>query len=165
LKAFRRANVPLHPGTVATALRVVCERPVDVMANVQVRVAVAIQVGTGRAGAPQVVGQARLPSNLDEAPSALAVRHVLEQGKPAPAGDEQIGPAVTVEVGDSGAVRVEPGEVFEAYLSGHVLKLEAAQVLEELAGVAPDLLAVEVAAAGEENVEQTIAIVVEQSDA
>src|SRR5262249_37480928 len=135
------------------------------MANVQVRVAVAIQVGTGRAGAPQVVGQARLPSNLDEAPSALAVRHVLEQGKPAPAGDEQIGPAVTVEVGDSGAVRVEPGEVFEAYLSGHVLKLEAAQVLEELAGVAPDLLAVEVAAAGEENVEQTIAIVVEQSAA
>jgi hypothetical protein len=144
---------------------VVGERPVHVLADVQVGVAVAVQVTPGGAGAPEVVAlQPDGLGDLDEAPAALAVGLVVEEGQPAVAGDEQVGPAVAVVVGDGNPVAVEVDAV-EAGLRGHVAELPAAQVAVQLAGVALNLLlvrAVEIAAAGEEDVEQAVAVVVDQ---
>ena len=56
-------------------------------------------------------------------------------------------------------------DLVEPDLRGHVLELEAAEVAVQLARVAEDLLAVVAAAAGQEQVEQPVAVVVEERDA
>ena len=113
--------------------------------------------------------QARLLGHVPERrPPVRSSAIVAEQGDPAVAGDEQVGPAVAVVVGDGGAVRVEPrlaADRVQPGLRRHVLELPAAEVPVEPAGVARDLLLVrpvETAAAGEEDVQQAVAVVVDQ---
>src|SRR5207237_6325540 len=91
----------------------------------------------------------------------------MEQRQLAPAGDEEIGPTITIIVGDGAAVRVEINAV-EADLLGHVLEFEVAEVLVELARVADDLPLVRPdvgAAARDEDIEQAVAVEVDQGNA
>jgi hypothetical protein len=78
-------------------------------------------------------------------------------------------PAVVVVVADGAAVRVgQRAGALQARLGRDVLELPTAEVLEQPAGVAADVLfpgAVEVAAAGHEYVEQAVLVVVEQGHA
>src|SRR5262249_60515733 len=94
---------------VVVALRVVVEVPVDVLADVEVREPVAVQVGERGAGGPgDALVEAGLRGNVLELPAALSVGDIVEQGDAAPAGDEEVRPAVAVVVADCGPVRVEP---------------------------------------------------------
>ena len=91
----------------------------------------------------------------------------MVQGEPAPAGDQQIGPAVAVVVTDRCPVGVED-RLAESGLLGDILELPVPQVLIEAAGIAFNHLLVRpivVAAAGYEDVEQAIAVVVQQRHA
>ena len=83
--------------------------------------------------------QARFLGHLDEVPAAAVRRLVVEQGDAAVAGDEQVGPAVAVVVGDGAAVGVEV-DLVEADLRGHVAEFPVAEVLVQPAGMALDLL-------------------------
>src|SRR5581483_9228568 len=88
----RRADVPplaVRGGARLVALR----RPIDITADVQVGVAVAVEVGPGGAGTPAVGPQAGPARHLDEAPPAAFHFRIAEQGDPAEAGDEEVGPA------------------------------------------------------------------------
>ncbi len=91
----------------------------------------------------------------------------MEQRHPAIASDQQIGPAIAIVVRDHAAVTIE-GNAIEADLSRDIAKLPVAEVLVEPAGVSLDLLllgAVEVTAAGDEQIQQAIAVVVKQAHA
>ena len=165
-----RANV----GRVAVvgAGRVLGPGPIDVLVDVKVGIAVAVEVGPGGAGRPGDPRQAGLFGHVHElaAPGRVLGVHrlVVEQGDAAPAGDEQVGPAVAVVVGHGRPVRVEPRVVRQADLLGHVPELEMALVVIELARPADDGLVVGAgvaAAAGHEQVEPAIPVVVDQGDA
>src|SRR5438128_5782837 len=58
LKPLGRANVPRARDAEALARRVVAEGPVDVMTDIKIGKAVAVEVAPGGACAPQVVGEA-----------------------------------------------------------------------------------------------------------
>src|SRR5262249_12094334 len=139
-------------------------------ADVEVGPAVPVQVGPGGAGGPgDALVQAGPGADVHEAAAAPAVGHIAEQGDAAPAGDEQVGPAVGAVGGDGGGVAVDPrppaGQAAQADLLGDVLELPVAQVLVELAGVPTNLLVVrpsEVAAADHEDVQEAVAVVVDQ---
>jgi len=83
-----------------------------------------------------------------------------------PARDKQIGPTVVVDVRHRRAVGVEPLAA-QPGLLGHVLELEIAQVLVELAGwpLISSCPCVVVAAAAEKDVEQAVAVEVDQRSA
>src|SRR5439155_21291415 len=61
----------------ADAGRVVREGPVDVVTDVEVRIAVAVQVAPGGAGAPRIVVETGLAGDVDKAPPALLARHIM----------------------------------------------------------------------------------------
>src|SRR5262249_25254178 len=137
--------------------------------------AVAVEVGEGGAGRPgDPPVQPHLRGDVLETPTLFRVvgidGDVAEQGDLAPAGDQQVRPAVAIDVGHRAAVAVEPGfaagELVEADLPGDVLELALAQVAIQLAGVAHDLFLVLACnpAAGDEDVEQPVAVVVDQGN-
>ena len=165
-KSLGRTNVRRLVGFVG-ARRVFLERPVDVMADVQIREPVAVQVGESGARAPEVIIQAGFLGDVDKASPAFAVRFVMKERDAAPAGDQQVRPAVIVVIRHGAAMGIKPVDV-QAHLGGHVFELPVAQVLIELAGMSLDLLfvrAVIVAAARHKNVQEAVLIVVDESDA
>ena len=92
-------------------------------------------------------------------------RIIAEQCEPTPTGHEQIGIAVVVVIGHSDTVRVEI-DLVEADFLGDILELEVAQVLVQLARPAhdgPRIGAGIGAAAGKEDIEQAVAVVVDQT--
>ena len=56
IEHLRRADIVRHVRRIALAKRMVGERPVDVLAQIEVGIAVAVQVCPGGAGAPEVMG-------------------------------------------------------------------------------------------------------------
>src|SRR5207253_1226829 len=132
--------------------------------------AVAVQVGPGSAGRPQPLRQAGLLGHLDKAAAALTVGLVAIEGHPAPTRNQQIGPTIAVVIADRAAVCVEESRRagIQADLLGHVAKLAFAQVFVQPAAVAFDVVflgPVVVAAARDEDIEEPIAVIVDQADA
>src|SRR6266404_5613373 len=101
------ANVALDARFEATTERIVFPAPVDVLADIEVGKAVAVKIGKGRAGGPETFGQAGLLRGLDKAPPAFAVRHILIKRHAAPAGHEQVRPAVAIVVRSRRPVAIE----------------------------------------------------------
>src|SRR5262249_36560239 len=153
-----------HVGRLAVvgAGRVVVEGPVGVVGDVKVGVTVAVEVGEAGAAAPALGREAGLLRDVNELAPLGGVpgidRLIVPERQPAPAGDEDVRPAVAVVVAHGGAVAVEPRTIETDFLR-HVLELEAAEVLVELAGVALDRLPLVETAAREENIKQAIAVV------
>ena len=76
--------------------RVVVHVPGEVVADVEVEIAVVVEVGERGGGRPvAIAGQAGLLGHVLEP----AIAPVAEQGIGAPAREEEVGPAVVVEVG------------------------------------------------------------------
>src|SRR5262249_57632599 len=94
------------------ASRVVVPGPVGVLADVEVREAVAVEVPPGGAGGPGDSGKAGLLRDVHELAALGGVGRidgfVVEEGDAAPAGDEEVGPAVAVVVPDGAPVAVQP---------------------------------------------------------
>src|SRR5206468_3683754 len=124
----------------------------------------------GGGGAPGRIAEAGFARDIGEA----ALRGVLRIGRlimienhAAPAGDEQIWPAVVVVIGDGAAVRVKEGLV-ESDFGGNVLELPVAEVFVKFGGMAANVLffvAGEIAAAGDEDVNKAVAVEIEEGDA
>ncbi len=106
--------------------------------------------------------------DIDELPPPRGIfridRIVVEQPQAAPAGQQQVWPAVAVEVADGRPVTVEPVAVDVEPLAD-ILERAVAEIAIELAGPAVDRLALEETAARKEDVEPLVAIEVEQGDA
>src|SRR5207253_430461 len=129
--------------------------------------AVAVEVGPGGAGAPEPFGQTGLFGHIHEAPAALAVGLIAIEGHAAPTGDEQIRPAIAVVVADGAAVAVKD-RLVEADLPGDVAEFAVAKVLVEPVAPALDLHlfgTVVVAAAGHDDIEEAVAIIIDEADA
>src|SRR5262249_5869917 len=153
-----RADVADDLFRVAGAHRVVSERPVGVLANIKVRVAVAVEIRPGRAGAPQRLRQSRLSSHVDETPASLAVGLVAIEDHAAPAGNQEVRPTIAVIISDGTTVRIEH-RLIEPGLLRHVPESPAAQVLIEPVAIPLYFLpvgTVEIASAGDEDVEQAV---------
>ena len=130
------------------------------MDDVEVEEAVTIEIAPGGAQAPERIGQSGVARHLPERTAAFRIELVVKQRWPAPAGHQQIGPGVVVVVGDRNAVRVEPAlaavQMVQADGGRDVLETPAAEVAVQLARVALDVglaRAIEIAAAGEEQIE------------
>ena len=104
------------------------------MADIQVEVAVVVQVGEGGRGRPVAV-----PSQAGRDRHVLerAVAPVAIQGVRPPSGDEQIGMAVVVVVADRHAVAVSLGHLRQARGSGHILERPIAAISEQAVAKAP----------------------------
>ena len=135
LELLRRTHVAGDARRLSLANRVVGERPIEVVAHVQVGEAVAVEVRPPGAGTPRDVREAEFRADRDEPPPALAVRLVVEQFHAAVAGDDEVGEPVAVVVGHRDAVRVPPRDV-QPDRRGHVLELQPAEVAVQLARVA-----------------------------
>src|SRR6266849_4344632 len=107
VKGLGRTNVRRLVGLVV-ASRMLLERPVDVVADVEIGKAVTIEVRPGSARAPLGIAKASFLGDVDKAAAAFAFRLILKKRNPAPAGDQQIGPAVVVVIRHGAAVGVEP---------------------------------------------------------
>ena len=170
LESLGRADI--GRAGVAAVGRVIGERPIDVLAGVEVGVSVAVEVGPADGGGPRhALVDARRGGHVGELPAALPVRFVVEEGQATPPTDEQIGPAVAVVIGHGGAVGVEPrlatGERGQPHLLRDVFELEAALVAVKFGRGAEDflvVLAAEYSAAGEEEIEQAIAVEVDNGE-
>ena len=152
---------------VIIGMGIVGERPVHVIGDVKIDMAVAIEIGPAGTGTPQGGIQASLLGHVHEVPPALAVGFVVQQGQAAPAGQQNVRPAVVVVVGHGYPVIVEP-DLVDSGLDADVLELEVAQVLVQLVGVTQDLLVVlatVMAAAGKDNTEQATAIEIDHAGA
>src|SRR5262249_18576574 len=116
---------------------------IAVAADVEIGVAVAVEVGEASATAPGVAQQLGLFGDINKNAlgRVLWVGLVMEQGNAAPAGYEQIGPAIAVKIADGTAMRVEPRPVELEHLIGDLPELPVAQVLVQLAGMAEDFAA------------------------
>ena len=142
----RRADV----GGLAVVLarRVLLPRPIDVLADVQVGEAVAVEIPEGGTRRPiEPLGQAGLGRHVFETSSLLRVGwidgHVVEQRHAPPPGNEEVGPAVPVVVGDGHRVREEPrlpaSEFLQPDSGGHVPELAIPEIPVELARSADDV--------------------------
>src|SRR5207247_7911349 len=78
------ANVALDVAGIAAAARVVRHGPVDIVANVKIGEAVAVEVGPGGRGAPGRIVQARLRGHIDKTP---ALRRVVRRSEERPVGE------------------------------------------------------------------------------
>ena len=150
------------------ALRIIGPGPVDVLADIEIRETVTIQVRPGGARCPQSLGQTGLFRDLGKAAAAFAVRLIAIQGHPAPARDQQIGPAVAVVIAYRAAVCVKESRRagIQADLPGHVAEFAFAQVLVKPAAMALDVVQVltgVIAPARKEDVQQSVAIVVDKA--
>src|SRR5206468_2223262 len=83
-----------------------------VLAQVEIGIAVAVQVGPGGAGAPGGIFpwlQTAFLGHVDKATAFAGIlgidRLVMKKGDPPPSCHQQIGPAVTIDIGDGTAMR------------------------------------------------------------
>ena len=133
------------------------------MADIEIQVAVAVQVGERRRGRPvAIAAQARLARHVLEPPIALVAIECVRM----PARDEQVGPAVVVVVADRDSVAVTPrkrGDARASVTSSNVPsprlrnKRSPSPPAESVGGKRPPLNGVDV--------EPAVAVVVEQADA
>ena len=105
-----------------------CRVPFQIVADVEVEVAVVVQVGPGRRGRPVAVA-AQPRTRRDVLEPALA--EVVVEGIGPPSGDEQVGAAVVVVVADGDPVAVAAGQRGQAGRGGDVLEPAVAAVAEE----------------------------------
>ena len=144
---------------VAAGLRNGFEVELEITGDEEVEVAVAIVIGEGAAGIPArnfLKQTSRLGDIGEGAVSIIAVEHVL-----APIGDEQVFEAIVVVV--AYAHRRRPAVAPEAGFLSYVRECAVAIVLvEPVSGVRG---VVEATAAGEEDVEPAIVIVIEERGA
>jgi hypothetical protein len=118
--------------------RVIGPGPVHVLADVEVRPAITVKVGSAGARAPEVLAvEARGPGHVHERAPTVGTRHVAEQRHPPIAGDQQIRPTVPVIVTHRDAMAVEKW-LIEPGLVGHIAEFELAQVFVEPARMAFD---------------------------
>ena len=102
--------------------------PFQIVADIEVEVAVIVEVGPCRRCRPIAI-----------AAEPRAGRHVLEpalsevviKGVGPPSGDEEVGPAVVVEVAHGDPVAVAPGQRGQAGRDGRVLEPAVAAIAEE----------------------------------
>ncbi len=105
-----------------------CRVPLQVVADVEIEVAVVVQVGPGRRGRPvAVAAEPRTRRDVLEP----AVAEVVVEGVGPPSGDEQVGPAVVVVVAHGDPVPVAAGQRGQAGRGGGVLEPAVAAVAEE----------------------------------
>ena len=133
------------------------------MADVQVEVAVAVEVGERGGGRPVAVAAEAggVRGVLEGAVAAVAVK-----GVGPPAGDEQVGVAVVVDVADGDAVAISAGEGGDPGGFGGVLEGAVAAIVEEAVAVGgPARAGRERASLGGVDVEPAVAVVVEQAQA
>ena len=102
--------------------------PLQVVADIEVEVAVVVEVGPGRRRGPVAVApEPRLRRGvLEPAPAQIAI-----QGIGPPSGDEEVGPAVVVVVAHGDAVAVAAGQRGQAGGRGDVLEAAVAAIAEE----------------------------------
>src|SRR5207249_1006736 len=81
----------------------------------QIDPSIAVRIEKAGAGSPRIGDDAALARNIDKTPAAL----VPEQHLPAVAGDQQVRPAVVVDIGDRTPVPAA-GELVQAGLMAHV---------------------------------------------
>ena len=107
-------------GTVLVAAEIrLLEIPKQVMADVEVKVAVAVEVGEcGRGGPVAVPAEPILCGDVLECPIPL----VAVERVPMPAGDEEVRAAVVVDVADGHAMAIAPRERGEPGRRGRVLE-------------------------------------------
>src|SRR5262249_55014831 len=87
VERLRRAHVAAG-AVIAVGGMVLLETPVHVLADVEIGIAVSIEVGPGGAGSPKAPRQAGFFGHVHELSSALAVVLVVKQGHPMPASDQ-----------------------------------------------------------------------------
>ena len=106
----------------------VVEVPGRIVADVEVEVAVAVQVGQGRRGRPVAPApqSPRVGDVLEGPVAAVAV-----EGIRSPAGDEDVGAAVAVDVADGDAVAMPAGEPADPRAVGDVLEGAVSPVVEQ----------------------------------
>ena len=102
--------------------------PLQVVADIEVEVAVVVQVGPGRRRRPVAV--AAEPGTRGDVLEA-AVAEVVVEGIGPPSGDEEVGAAVVVVVADGDPVPVAAGQRGQAGRGGGVLEPAVAAVAEE----------------------------------
>ena len=135
-------------------------RRLDVARDVEVQIAVAVGIEERAARAPAAGGDAGAGSHLLE----RAVATVAEQRVRSPIGDVEIEAAVAVEI--AGARAAAPGREIHARLLGYVLELPSPEVAIEGISMWDTLTRRRELRRGHQiDVEQSIAVVVEQGDA
>ena len=137
--------------------------PDEVMADVKVEVAVVVQVGEGGRGGPvAIAAEAGAIGDILEGP----VASVAVKGVRSPAGDEEVGTAVVVEVADGHAMAVTSLHPGDAGPFGGVFKCAVAAVAEQpVAGRRSAGIGRESTALDDVDVEPAVAVVVQQADA
>ena len=137
--------------------------PDEVVADVEVEVAVVVQIGERGRGGPVAI-----------APETGAIRDILERPVPSvavkgvrpPAGDEEVGTAVVVEVADGDPVAVASLHPGDAGPFGGVFERAIAAVAEQaVAGRRPAGIGGKRTPLDDVDVEPTVAVVVQQADA
>ena len=145
---------------VHAAENVVLGRPLDVVADQQIQQAVAIEIEPERRGAEgAAAAQAGLFGDVDE----VAAPGVLKQAVLADGGDQNIGEAVVVVVGDGHAHAVH----FDRQAGWRVTSREGAVavVAVELQGAALALVAGPIHAVDQQNVQPAVAVVIQKGAA
>ena len=141
--------------------------PGQVMTDIEIEVPVAVEVGPrGRGGPIPVATQpGRLRGVLEG-----AVAPVVEQGIGPPSGDEHVGSAIVVVVGDGHPVTVSAGQCREPRPFRDILEGAVAQVAEQAIAVGD--LGLTTAHRGRErppleavDVQPPVAVIVEEADA
>src|ERR1700722_13918461 len=137
------------------------------MANIEVRKAVAVDIRPPRAGTPLVVLETDFLCDVNELSPATGSGFIVEHQDSAVSSHQKIGPAIAVVVGNGNAVRVPPVDFVEPHLGCHILKFEVPKIAVEFAGMPLDLFpvrSIKITAAGHEDIQQSIPIVVNQGD-
>ena len=147
-------------GLVLAELRQVVQVELDVPANEQVEVAVAVVVGEAATGRPAGGRHAQVLRHVGEG----ALAGVAVQPVPADPGDVDVLPAVAVDVGD--AQPHAPAGMGNTGLGGDVAKRAVAQIAVESARRRLRVVrGVDRERVDEVDVQQAVAVVVEQPDA
>ena len=112
----------------ALAKRRVVGIPHEVMAYIQIEIAVVVEIGPGCRGRPvAIAGQAHLGGDVGKSAVAL----IAIKGIRAPARDEEIGAAVVVKIADGNAVAVAARQLPDSSLLGHIVEGAVATVPEQ----------------------------------
>ena len=102
--------------------------PLEVMADIKVEVSIIVEVGPCRGGGPVAIApeSGRGGRVLEAAPAQVVIKGIRP-----PAGDEQIGTTVVIEVADGDTLAVTAGEPGQSGRVGHVYEAAVAPVAEE----------------------------------
>ena len=99
--------------------------PGRVLANVEVEIAVAVEIGEdGRRGPAAIASQARFLGQIFE----CAVATIVVEGVGVPASHEQVRLTVVVEIADGHAMPVASGEAVKSRPHGHVFEMSLAEI-------------------------------------